>query len=198
MFPNRAKYVNTPSNRRPHEFWTKENHMSSGRKKKSGRKGVWRLAQTHEPHGSQRPDFSSFLPPARQISSSLFLTLGRRKKEKSLRFIPRYSRNKQNLQVSQETRTETSRRRRTPSPEPYNNKPLRPRLLCPSITSCVCRSRHLRRICWFEARREVSLLIRGDLTPSVRFDLLMRPAGLVVSGHLGAIVVIALWACGRQ
>jgi hypothetical protein len=63
----------------------------------------------------------------------------------------------------------------------YNNKPLRPRLLCPSITSCVCRSRHLRRI-WFEARREVSLLIIGDLTPSVRFDLLMRPAGLVVFG----------------
>ena len=97
-------------------------------------------------NGSQRPDFSSFLPPPRQIlasisppqpvdpSSSLFLTLGGRKKEKvcvlSLTIVPetnkiyRFPRN-QDGDIEEAA---------------YNNKPLRPRLLCPSITSCVCRS----------------------------------------------------------
>jgi hypothetical protein len=104
------------------------------RKKKSGRKGprswAWRLAETHEPHGSWQsaPRLFIFPPTTPSNSGNNFSSPTRRpllvvvldarwKKTKSLRFIPCCSRNKQILQVSQETRTETSRRRRiTTSP----------------------------------------------------------------------------------
>jgi len=181
------------SNRRPHE---------SDWRKRVAEKDPPCLAETRASwHGSQRSDFFLFpptRPPPRQISatispqqpvdpsSSLFLTLGGRKKKTSQHFIPRCFRNKQNLQVSQETRTETSRRRRLrrrvlPPLEPYNNKPLRPRLICPSITSCVCRSQASPANLVLGAERGEFADQRWYLTPSVRFDLLTRPAGLVVS-----------------
>lgn len=154
------------------------------RKKKSGRKGprswAWRLAETHEPHGSWQsaPRLFIFPPTTPSNSGNNFSSPTRR----PLLVVVLDARWKKTKSQEQTNFTGFPRNQDGDIEEAaYNNKPLRPRLLCPSITSCVCRSRHLRRI-WFEARREVSLLIIGDLTPSVRFDLLMRPAGLVVFG----------------
>lgn len=106
----------------------------------------------------------------------------------SLRFHPLLFQEQTKPTGFQDTRTETSRRRRRrrrvlPLLSRITTNPSAPSPL--SIDHLVpvpqAAARHLRRI-WFEARREVSFLISGALTRSVRFDLLMRPAGLIVFG----------------
>lgn len=54
-----------------HMNWTKERKKKVAEKETPCRAWTWRLAETHEPHGSQRPDFSAFLAPPRHISATI-------------------------------------------------------------------------------------------------------------------------------
>lgn len=195
--PCRSRTARTPV--QPTTTWALDERKRVAEKDPARGSGAWRK---HEPHGSQRPDFSSFLPPPRQIlatisppqpvdpSSSLFLTLGGRKEDKKSAFYP-------SLFQEQTNFTGFPRNQDGDIEEAaYNNKPLRPRLLCPSITSCVCRSQASpANLVWGAERGELADQ-RWSYLPLVSGSICW--CGRQVWSFLGAIVVIDLWTCGRQ